>query len=78
MSTTTEPWHTAFPAPQSTVEKMPKERAMTMLSIKGLASMLVIDVRRTDYEGGAIRSSLNIPAQGFWWNRQMLYVNVAT
>ena len=25
--------------------------------------------RRTDYEGGAIRGSLNIPAQGFWWNR---------
>ncbi|KAK5107555.1 hypothetical protein LTR62_001043 [Meristemomyces frigidus] len=31
--------------------------------------MLIVDVRRTDYEGGAIRGSLNIPAQGFWWNR---------
>ncbi|KAK4550161.1 hypothetical protein LTR36_003128 [Oleoguttula mirabilis] len=45
---------------------------MMVLSMK-IASMLIIDVRRTDYEGGAIRGSLNIPAQGFWWNRGMLY-----
>jgi arsenical-resistance protein 2 len=50
---------------------MPKQRAQMILSMK-IASMLIIDVRRTDYEGGAIRGSLNIPAQGFWWNRGML------
>lgn len=43
-----------------------------VLSMK-IGNMLIIDVRRTDYEGGAIRGSLNIPAQGFWWNRGMLY-----
>lgn len=42
------------------------------LSMK-IASLLIVDVRRTDYEGGFIRGSLNIPAQGFWWNRGMLY-----
>jgi arsenical-resistance protein 2 len=42
-----------------------------VLSMK-IASMLIIDVRRTDLEGGMIRGSLNIPAQGFWWNRGML------
>ena len=47
---------------------MPQKRAMTILSLK-IASLLIIDVRRTDYEGGVIRGSLNIPAQGFWWNR---------
>ena len=35
--------------------------------------MLIVDVRRDDYEGGAIRGSINIPAQGFWWNRGILY-----
>ena len=55
-----------------TAEVMPQRRAMMILSMK-IASMLIIDVRRTDYEGGAIRGSLNIPAQGFWWNRGMLY-----
>ena len=43
-----------------------------ILSMK-IASLLIVDVRRTDYEGGSIRGSINIPAQGFWWNRGMLY-----
>lgn len=43
-----------------------------VLSMK-IASMLIVDVRRTDYEGGAICGSINIPAQGFWWNRGILY-----
>ncbi|KAK0947695.1 hypothetical protein LTR29_000952 [Friedmanniomyces endolithicus] len=51
-----------------TAEIMPQRRAMMILSMK-IASMLIIDVRRTDYEGGAIRGSLNVPAQGFYWNR---------
>ncbi|KAK3671257.1 hypothetical protein LTR78_008892 [Recurvomyces mirabilis] len=55
-----------------TADLMPQRRAMMILSMK-IASMLIVDVRRTDYEGGAIRGSLNIPAQGFWWNRGMLY-----
>jgi len=67
-----KPWHAAFPAPKLTAEIMPQARARMMLSLKGLGSLLVIDVRRTDYEGGSITGSLNIPAQGFWWNRGML------
>lgn len=66
-----QPWHAAFPAPRLEAGVMPKNRAQMILSMK-IASMLIIDVRRTDYEGGAIRGSLNIPAQGFWWNRGML------
>ena len=67
-----QPWHAAFPAPTTTADTMPHQRVMMILSMK-ITSMLIIDVRRTDYEGGAIRGSLNIPAQGFWWNRGMLY-----
>jgi len=66
-----QPWHAAFPTPRLEAGVMPKQRAQMILSMK-IASMLIIDVRRTDYEGGAIRGSLNIPAQGFWWNRGML------
>ena len=73
-STSEQPWHASFPEPKVTAEVMPKERAAMMLSLRGVASMLIIDVRRTDYEGGTIRDSLNIPAQGFWWNRGMLSV----
>ncbi|GAB7341942.1 hypothetical protein MBLNU457_g0245t1 [Dothideomycetes sp. NU457] len=73
MALTEQPWHAAFPAPKMTAEIMPRQRLQQMLSFKGLSSVLLIDVRRTDYEGGCIRESLNIPAQGFWWNRGMLY-----
>ncbi|KAK5732466.1 hypothetical protein LTR17_010522 [Elasticomyces elasticus] len=72
MASEDQPWHAAFPAPTMTADIMPQRRAMMILSMK-IASMLIIDVRRTDYEGGAIRGSLNVPAQGFWWNRGMLY-----
>ncbi|OQN97797.1 hypothetical protein B0A48_16118 [Cryoendolithus antarcticus] len=67
-----KPWHAAFPSPRLTADIMPQRRAQMILSMR-IASMLIIDVRRTDYEGGSIRGSLNIPAQGFWWNRGMLY-----
>lgn len=66
-----KPWHAAFPQPKLKADYMPAERAMMILSMR-IASMLIIDVRRTDYEGGCIRGSLNIPAQGFYWNRGML------
>jgi len=66
-----QPWHASFPAPRLQAGVMPAARAQMILSMK-IASMLIIDVRRTDYEGGSIRGSLNIPAQGFWWNRGML------
>ena len=66
-----KPWHAAFPAPRLEAGVMPAARAQMILSMK-IASMLIIDVRRTDYEAGSIRGSLNIPAQGFWWNRGML------
>ncbi|CAK4030895.1 Hypothetical predicted protein [Lecanosticta acicola] len=67
-----QPWHAAFPAPTMTADVFPQRRALMVLSMK-IASMLIVDVRRTDYEGGAIRGSINIPAHGFWWNRGILY-----
>lgn len=66
------PWYDAFPPPTMAAEVMPQRRAFMILSMK-IASMLIVDVRRNDYEGGAIRGSINIPAQGFFWNRGILY-----
>ncbi|KAL1311627.1 hypothetical protein AAFC00_001737 [Neodothiora populina] len=68
-----EPWHAAFPAPSITAPLMARRRAMQMLSLKGVAAVLIVDVRGIDLEGGMIRGSLNIPAKGFWWNRGILY-----
>lgn len=66
------PWHAAFPPPTLTPEFFPARRVLVTLSLK-IASLLLIDVRRLDYTGGSIRGSLNIPAQGFYWNRGALY-----
>lgn len=53
---------------------MPASRVQTILSMK-IASLLIIDLRlpTKDYAGGSVRGSLNIPAQGFYWNRGILY-----
>jgi hypothetical protein len=32
-----------------------------------------VDVRRTDFEGGTIKGSLNLPAHSFYMNRGVLY-----
>ncbi|KAI5210486.1 hypothetical protein E4T39_00091 [Aureobasidium subglaciale] len=67
-------WYEDFPEPKTEAAIMPRNRVMQMLSLRGVASILLIDLRRMDFEGGCLRGSLNIPAQGFWWNRGMLYV----
>ncbi|KJX94130.1 hypothetical protein TI39_contig4215g00011 [Zymoseptoria brevis] len=67
-----QPWHAAFSPPTLVAPLMPRNRVHQILSLK-IGNLLIIDTRRTDYLGGSIRGSLNIPAQGFWWNRGALY-----
>ncbi|KAI4701562.1 hypothetical protein J4E81_003302 [Alternaria sp. BMP 2799] len=63
-------WTDAFPAPRCTAPTLSREEALSHLSSPDL---LIVDVRRTDYEGGAIRGSLNLPAHSFYMNRGVLY-----
>ncbi|KAF2468268.1 Rhodanese-like protein [Lindgomyces ingoldianus] len=63
-------WWDAFPAPHQTALLIPRELVLESLASP---SLLVIDVRRTDYEGGAIKGSLNLPAHSFYMNRAVLY-----
>jgi arsenical-resistance protein 2 len=69
-STNPPDWYDVFPAPRSTAPLISRE---TVLSQLYSPDLLLIDVRRTDYEGGTIAGSLNIPAQSFYWNREALY-----
>src|ERR1051326_5586163 len=64
------PWWESFPAPQHTAALITAAEVMSQLSHPDL---LLIDVRRTDYEGGTIVGSLNLPAQSFYMNRAVLY-----
>jgi arsenical-resistance protein 2 len=34
---------------------------------------LLVDVRRTDWEGGTIATSINLPAQSFYQTRPIVY-----
>lgn len=63
-------WHDAFPAPQITAPIITREDVLPILDS---ANLLLVDVRRTDFEGGTIRRSLNLPAHSFYLNRAVLF-----
>lgn len=70
MTEDSKPWHAAFPAPRTTAPVITREEVLTDLTSDGL---LLVDVRRTDFEGGTIKGSLNLPAHSFYMNRAVLF-----
>ncbi|OCL11029.1 Rhodanese-like protein [Glonium stellatum] len=70
MAASSLPWHASFPTPHHTAPLISRDEAFSTLSSPEL---LLVDVRRTDYEGGTIKGSLNLPAQSFYMNRGVLY-----
>jgi arsenical-resistance protein 2 len=62
-------WHDAFPAPCITAPVIARDAVLPDLSS---GTLLLVDVRRTDYEGGTIKGSINLPAQSFYMNRGVL------
>lgn len=63
-------WYDAFPAPRHTAAPITRDLVLSSLSSPDL---LLVDVRRTDFEGGTIKGSLNLPAHSFYMNRAVLY-----
>lgn len=63
-------WTDAFPTPRVTAPILTREEALSSLSSPDL---LIVDVRRTDYEGGTVRGSINLPAHSFYMNRGVLH-----
>ncbi|KAJ9130440.1 hypothetical protein NKR23_g12202 [Pleurostoma richardsiae] len=61
------PWYAAYPAPRnSQPAAITREKLLKM--IKGSESVagkdfILVDLRRTDYQGGTIHGSINLPAQ---------------
>jgi arsenical-resistance protein 2 len=62
-------WHDALPAPCITAPVIARDAVLSDLSS---GTLLLVDVRRTDYEGGTIKGSINLPAQSFYMNRGVL------
>lgn len=66
----------AFPAPRAKAPEISPEDVMKMFDDMDIKpeprAFLLVDVRRTDWEGGTIKTSLNLPAQSFYQSRKTL------
>ncbi|KAF2756635.1 hypothetical protein EJ05DRAFT_70936 [Pseudovirgaria hyperparasitica] len=81
-TTSPSPW-SQFPTVQHPAPFITAEQTLTTLQSSSTSStnttpspplpLLLIDVRRNDYLGGAIKGSLNLPAETFHANRAELY-----
>ncbi|KAJ6590523.1 Rhodanese-like domain-containing protein [Mycena vulgaris] len=64
---TTPEWHAAFPTPTSKPDSIKPADLATMIRDKEIMKdYLVVDVRRTDFEGATIAGCLNLPAHSFY------------
>ncbi|PQE10391.1 arsenate reductase (Arc2) protein [Rutstroemia sp. NJR-2017a WRK4] len=63
-----KPWHAAYPAPKSTAAVITRESLLSWMQEGKLAgkNFVLVDLRRTDFEGGTIRGSINLPAQSLY------------
>jgi arsenical-resistance protein 2 len=66
-----------LPAVRSTPPTISADAVMTLFDDMDLTptprTFLLVDVRRTDWEGGTIKTSLNLPAQSFYQTRKTLF-----
>ncbi|KAK3388296.1 Rhodanese-like domain-containing protein [Sordaria brevicollis] len=71
------PWYAAFPEPQSDLKTISREEVLEMLKgntgEKAGKDFILVDLRRNDFEGGTLSSSLNLPAQSLHPTLPTLY-----
>ncbi|KAK0459776.1 Rhodanese-like domain-containing protein [Desarmillaria tabescens] len=58
------PWYNAFPEPKSIPNGISAEKLHSLLLES--SNVLVVDVRRTDFEGSFIKGAINLPAHSFY------------
>jgi arsenical-resistance protein 2 len=74
-----EPWWASFPEPKAACDRIEASKVKDMVLAQNEAGrgaakdFLLVDVRRTDYEGGTIATSINLPAQSFYQTRPATY-----
>ncbi|KAJ5809989.1 Rhodanese-like domain-containing protein [Penicillium pulvis] len=69
------PWHAAYPAPRTVASSISRLELLGWMKEgkKVGKDYILIDLRRTDFEGGTIRGSLNLPAQSLYPTIPTLY-----
>lgn len=73
-----QPWWAAFPAPKSDCPSLDPAEVLKLLDEGGKDAVtpkdwLLVDVRRTDWEGGTIATSINLPAHTLYQTRSVVY-----
>lgn len=72
------PWWAGLPEPRAACETIENSEVMSLLE-KTLASpkekrnFLLVDVRRNDWDGGTVATSINLPAQSLFQTRPVVY-----
>jgi arsenical-resistance protein 2 len=70
-------WWAVLPAVRSAPPTISADAVMKLFDDMDLSptprTFLLVDVRRTDWEGGTIKTSLNLPAQSFYQTRKTLF-----
>ncbi|KAJ5647629.1 arsenate reductase (Arc2) [Penicillium lividum] len=74
--TPAQPWHAAYPTPKSTAPAVSRVEVLKWLQ-EGRKDFILVDLRRSDFEGGTIRGSLNLPAQTLYPSLPTLYTALA-
>lgn len=75
----TPPWWAAFPEPKAPVHALEPEDVAQLLEGHSSAgpnsnkSFLLVDVRRTDWEGGTVATSINLPGHTLYQTRPVIY-----
>ncbi|OQE05298.1 hypothetical protein PENVUL_c025G00080 [Penicillium vulpinum] len=69
------PWHAAYPPPRGAAPSISREELLQWIQEGKQAGkdFVLVDLRRTDYEGGTIQGSLNLPAQSLYPTIPTLY-----
>ncbi|MCJ1409510.1 hypothetical protein MMC19_003591 [Ptychographa xylographoides] len=75
-----KPWHAAYPAPKTTAAVITRESLLSWMLEGKVAGkdFVLVDLRRTDFEGGTIRGSINMPAQSLHSSIPSLYALLST
>ncbi|KAM0723185.1 hypothetical protein Q7P37_001385 [Cladosporium fusiforme] len=69
-----EPWYAAYPEARSTPTPISRAELLHLLKSSVKATDLVlVDLRRTDFVGGTIKGSINLPAQSLYQTIPALY-----
>jgi arsenical-resistance protein 2 len=74
-----KPWWAAFPEYKSSCPQIEASEVKVLLEADAAAGasaarkFLLVDVRRTDWEGGTVATSINFPAHTLYQTRPVIY-----